>query len=210
MPTRPATPRAASQALPGTFGDGNSATGATATHNYANDGTYTVTLTVTDGDGATDSVSQTLTTIMRAPLNLATTTIMAVGGNAAEQAAITDTLGNGAQDLSTAWNNDGPLGGAWFTLDLGAEETVGELHIATRGDTMFDLDIAIGNNLVDDQVSGGATTLCTTPGVDGAVPSKSHVCMVPYLTGRYITVSSTNIAPLTVHGTAVSDRSAAS
>jgi PKD repeat protein len=43
------------------FGDGNTGSGATATHTYTEDGTYNVTLTVTDDLGATDSAGTTVT-----------------------------------------------------------------------------------------------------------------------------------------------------
>ena len=42
------------------FGDGSSGSGVNATHTYAQAGSFTVTLTVMDNDGATDSTSQTV------------------------------------------------------------------------------------------------------------------------------------------------------
>ncbi|MBK7148650.1 MAG: T9SS type A sorting domain-containing protein [Bacteroidetes bacterium] len=43
------------------FGDGTTANTATATHNYAQEGTYTVTLTVTNADGCSSTLTQTIT-----------------------------------------------------------------------------------------------------------------------------------------------------
>jgi PKD repeat protein len=42
------------------FGDGNTATGMATDHTYVEDGIYTVTLTVTDNEGATDTATTTI------------------------------------------------------------------------------------------------------------------------------------------------------
>ncbi|OAB56476.1 hypothetical protein AY599_22200 [Leptolyngbya valderiana BDU 20041] len=44
-----------------TFGDGNTGSGSSASNTYAADGSYSVTLTVTDNDGASDSATQLVT-----------------------------------------------------------------------------------------------------------------------------------------------------
>jgi PKD repeat protein len=69
------------------FGDSSTGTGATATHTYAQTGTYTVRLTVTDNRGGTHSVTQDVV----------------ITQNAAPTAAFTST----ATDLSVAFNGSG-------------------------------------------------------------------------------------------------------
>jgi len=51
-----------------TFGDGSSATGATATHAFDAGGTYEATLTVTDENGSTASATRTVTVVDEAPV----------------------------------------------------------------------------------------------------------------------------------------------
>jgi PKD repeat protein len=93
-----------------TFGDGGTATGATASHAYVADGTYTVTLTVTDANGAKGTASQQVT--VAGPFNAPPTASF----THTEAFLKADLDGRGSSDadgtiVSYAWNfGDGSTG----------------------------------------------------------------------------------------------------
>ena len=97
-----------------TFGDGGTATGATANHTYAAAGTYPVTLTVTDNGGLTGSSTQNVTVTAAAVTTLAD-----------------DLFG---RTVTGGFGTAAPTGGAWTNSDtaanLGVSPGAGTLTVA--------------------------------------------------------------------------------
>jgi PKD repeat protein len=143
-----------------TFGDGGTATGATASHAYAAAGTYNVTLTVTDDKGKTNAISAPVTVTAPVvdppdpgdPAPLATDEF---------DRAVTG--GWGASDLGGAWATTG--GNAAFTVAAGngtislapSQTREGRLAVSSTSavlDATFASDIA----------SAGGTTSITLHG----------------------------------------------
>jgi len=92
------------------FGDGNTATGVTVSHTYADNGFYVVNLTVTDNDGATDSAHATKTVMNRPPV-----------ANFTESAHTVDTGESIAFDASGSSDPDGTI--ASYSWDFGDGDT---------------------------------------------------------------------------------------
>ncbi len=93
-----------------TWGDGTSSSGSSATHTWADNGSYTVTLTVTDKDGGSTSLSQTMTVSDVAPVitSLTATTPLVEGDTGTFTGAATDVA---ADTITYTWDyGDGTTG----------------------------------------------------------------------------------------------------
>ena len=92
-----------------TFGDGSSATGATASHTYASIGTFTATLFVTDDDGAISSTTRTVRAT--GPTTSVAPSSAAAGGvlTATVPCAPKDGWVNGAMALASLVASDGTI-----------------------------------------------------------------------------------------------------
>ena len=88
------------------FGDGTTVTGASAFHPYDDDGTYTVTLTVTDDDGGSDTTTDTVTVGNLPPTVTAVTGDLVgnEGDTLSWSAATTDPSVSDAAGLIVGWD----------------------------------------------------------------------------------------------------------
>ncbi|ADB31799.1 PKD domain containing protein [Kribbella flavida DSM 17836] len=158
-----------------TFGDGATGSGVTPSHTYAASGTYSVTLTVTDNEGATASTSRPVTVEASAPIDFVGSS--RVNGNAASF-AVTVPSGVVAGDallLFFADNDPAPAitGPAGWTLveSVASSNQVGRLwrrtataadagstvQVTTSSLTKADATLLAYRGTAADPVSGSAT-----------------------------------------------------
>ena len=121
------------------FGDGTTGTGVTVQHSYAQDGTYTVTLTVTDNDGATDTAEATKTVLNQSPVASFT-----------ESAHTVDTSETIHFDASDSYDPDGTIVSYSWDFGDGNTATGVEVDHAYEDDGVYTVTLTV----VDDD---GAT-----------------------------------------------------
>lgn len=134
-----------------TFGDGSMASGAAPSHSYAENGSYTVTLTVTDSHGVTATASRSVTVTNVAPVITSFTTSSTIVHSGANVTATVSFTDMGVQDTHSAVISWGD--GQTSTVNAGSGTQASATHAyASSG------FYTIGVTVADDEGSTASTT----------------------------------------------------
>ena len=136
------------------FGDGTTATGRIVLHTYKDDGSYTITLTVTDNDGAKDSAETTKTVLNKQPIASFTTT--------AETAKVDETI---TFDASGSHDPDGTIAKYSWTFGDGTTATGDSVQHAYTQDGTYTVTLNVTD---DDGATGTASTIITVTSTNQA------------------------------------------
>lgn len=142
-----------------TFGDGSTGKGASASHTYSDDGTYSWTLKVTDGDGGSTSTSGTVTITNSVPVVTALSLPSTAEGSSA-------TLGA----TVTAWSGD-TLTYAWDFGDGSTSSSKAPTH-AWVDDGSYTVTLVVSDE------EGSSATLAGTITITNANPVASFSASV--------------------------------
>jgi PKD repeat protein len=135
------------------FGDGITATGLTVFHIYADNGSYVVTLTVTDNDGAKDSAEATNTVMNRQPVALFT-----------ETSEIVNTDETISFDASESYDRDGAIVGYSWDFGDGTTATgISVQHAFSQNGTYTVTLVVTDDDGATDSTSATETVLNQVP-----------------------------------------------
>jgi PKD repeat protein len=133
------------------FGDGTTETGVTVQHAYSQDGTYTVTLTVTDDGGATDTASATKT-VQEQPTNQEP---VALFTESAETVDIGEVI---HFDASGSYDPDGSIVSYFWNFGDGASATGAIVSYAYVDDGSYSVTLTVTD---DDGATDSASAIKT-------------------------------------------------
>lgn len=143
------------------FGDGSTDTGETAFHTFATDGSYTVTLTVTDSDGGVDTEVQVVTVGNAAPTfsSVSGSSALVEGDSGSFSALATDP---GGDALSYSWDfGDGSTGSGASVSHAWSQDGTYTVKV-----TASDGTASVTDSLTV-VVTNAAPSLLTASGTDG-------------------------------------------
>lgn len=162
-----------------TFGDGQSGTGATTTHAYTAAGTFQVSLTVTDNDGASSTSTQSVT-------------LVAPPANVVPVARFTNTIDhlNAAFDASTSSDADGTIASYQWAFGDGETATGATASHVYAAPGTYAVTLTVTDNVGGTGTTSQSFTLAAPPA--NVVPTASFASSAADLNASFDASASTD------------------